>query len=175
GRFDRFLDPLEEGHRFAAIDDAMVVGERDVHHGPNDDVALAGNGAFLNGVHAENSALRRIDDGCREQGTVNAAVADGKGAAAEILRAELVLFGATPKITNRALDFGEAQALGIPQNWNDQAFTSTNRHANVEIIAIDDISATHLGIDRRKLFEGVDAGLHEEGHEAEFHFILLEE
>ena len=36
---DRFLDPPQECHRFAAVDDAMIVGERDVHHRPDDDLA----------------------------------------------------------------------------------------------------------------------------------------
>jgi len=38
----------QEGHRPAAVDDAVVVGEGDIHHGPDDDLSFARNGPFLN-------------------------------------------------------------------------------------------------------------------------------
>src|SRR5260221_5850553 len=58
-RLDGFLDPLQEGHRLAPIDETMIVGQREVHHGANDDLTLAGNGSLLNCMEAEDAALRR--------------------------------------------------------------------------------------------------------------------
>ncbi len=46
--FDYFLDRLEEAHRFAAIDDAMIISQRQVHHRTDDDLTVARDRAFLN-------------------------------------------------------------------------------------------------------------------------------
>ena len=48
--FDQFLDSLEESDGFAPIDDAMIIRKRNVHHGTNDDDAVARNGPVFNGV-----------------------------------------------------------------------------------------------------------------------------
>ena len=40
GVLDRFLDADEESHRFPAVDQAMIVAERQVHHRTRDDLAL---------------------------------------------------------------------------------------------------------------------------------------
>ena len=41
---DAFLDSLQERDSFTAIDDAVVVGQRDVHHRGNDDLTVFGDG-----------------------------------------------------------------------------------------------------------------------------------
>src|SRR6267142_4772428 len=38
--FERFLDRDQRQHRFAAVDDAVIVGEREVVDRPNDDLAV---------------------------------------------------------------------------------------------------------------------------------------
>src|SRR5690554_3612340 len=63
GVLDGFLDALQEGHRLAAVHHAVVVGHGQVHHGPDDHLAIHGHGALLDAVHAQHAALRRVDDG----------------------------------------------------------------------------------------------------------------
>src|SRR5436189_1324724 len=84
GRFDKVFDSFEESDGFAAIDDAMIVSESDVHHGPDDNVARASNRTLLNRMKAQHAALGRVNDGCREQGAVNTTVADSKCAALQL-------------------------------------------------------------------------------------------
>ena len=84
---------LRNVDRFAAVDEAVVVGQRDVHHRADDDLAVAGDRAVLDGVQAEDAALRRIDDRRREQRAVDAAVGDRERAALQLLELELVLAG----------------------------------------------------------------------------------
>src|SRR6266513_2753023 len=78
---DGLFDATEAGDRLASINEAVIVGERYVHHRPNHHVSIASHGPFLNGVQAEDTALRRIDDGGGKQRAINPAVADGEGAA----------------------------------------------------------------------------------------------
>ena len=49
------LDPHEEGHGFLAVDDAVVVGEREIHHRPGHNLPVAHHWALLDPVHAENA------------------------------------------------------------------------------------------------------------------------
>src|SRR5213078_492574 len=107
GRLDYVFDTLEERHRFPAIDDPMVVSQGQIHHGPDHDVTLSRDGPFLNCVHAENTALWWIHDGCRKQRTVNTSVADRKSAAVKFVRHQLIFFGAAREIRNCQLDLGE--------------------------------------------------------------------
>jgi hypothetical protein len=52
GLFNRFFYASQKSDRFAAVDDPVIVGERNVHHGPNDDLALSRDWALLNRMHA---------------------------------------------------------------------------------------------------------------------------
>ena len=62
GIFQRFLDADEEGDGFLAVDEAVVVAEREIHHRADDDLAVDGDRALLDRVHAEDAALRRVED-----------------------------------------------------------------------------------------------------------------
>ena len=52
----------QELHGLAAVDDAVVVGQRHVHHRTHDDLAVHGHRALLDLVHAEDAALGRVED-----------------------------------------------------------------------------------------------------------------
>ncbi len=75
------LDADEEGDGFLAVDQAVVVAEGEIHHRADDDLAVEGDRALLDGVHAEDAALGRIEDRGAEQRAVGAAVGDGEHAA----------------------------------------------------------------------------------------------
>src|SRR5690606_27094296 len=57
-----FLDALQERDRLAAVDDAVFVGEGDVHHRAHHHLAPDGHGPLLDRVHAEHARLRRVHD-----------------------------------------------------------------------------------------------------------------
>jgi len=50
GVLDGFLDVDEEGYGFLAVDDAVIVAQCEVHHGPDDYLAFDGHGAVLDFV-----------------------------------------------------------------------------------------------------------------------------
>src|SRR5688572_28607669 len=53
---ETILDGDEELHRFPAIDDAVIVRDRDIHHGSYDHFAIDHHRALLGGMHAEYGA-----------------------------------------------------------------------------------------------------------------------
>src|SRR5689334_7642661 len=85
GVFDVFLDLDEELDCFAAVDDAVIVGERDHHYRPDDDLAADRDGTIRDLMEAEDADLRRVEDRGAEQRPEDAAVGDGEGAAGQIL------------------------------------------------------------------------------------------
>src|SRR5271157_3439961 len=68
GILDLLLHLDEERHGLAAVDDAVVVGQGDVHHGPDDDLAAYGDRPVLDRMHPKDGALGRVDDRGGEQG-----------------------------------------------------------------------------------------------------------
>src|SRR6478736_563167 len=88
---DAFLDAHQKGHCFAAVDDAVVVGEGDVHHWPDLDLVANRNRPPRDLVHAEDAGLRRVEDWRRHQRAVDAAIRDREGAALHVLDLELTV------------------------------------------------------------------------------------
>ena len=98
------LDVDQETDRFLAVDDPVVIAECDVHHGCGDHLSIFDNGPFLDGVHAKDRALRRIDDGRGEQRTKYAAVGDGERAALQVIECETALTGLARALANGLSD-----------------------------------------------------------------------
>src|ERR1700754_2113214 len=69
--FEAFLDADQERHGFLAVDDAVIVGQRQIHHRAYLDLASDRDRAILDLVHAENSGLRRIQDRRRHQRAID--------------------------------------------------------------------------------------------------------
>src|SRR5215468_6250893 len=59
---DRFLDLHQEANRLFTIDQPMVVGQREIHHRPRHDLAVAHHGTLLDAMYAEDAGLRRVED-----------------------------------------------------------------------------------------------------------------
>src|SRR6266568_2183282 len=89
--FQALLDADQERHRFLAVDHAVIVGQRQIHHRADLDPAADRHRAFLDLVHAENGGLRRVQDRRRHQRTVDAAIGDGEGAALHLVDLELAV------------------------------------------------------------------------------------
>src|SRR6185437_10841127 len=97
---DAFLDTHEKGDRLAPVDDAVIVAQREIHHRPDLDFVADDDRTLVDLVHAEDGRLRRIEDRRRHQRTVNAAIGDGEGSAAELVKAELADARAPAKVAD---------------------------------------------------------------------------
>ena len=86
------LDRAEEAGGVGAVDDAVVVGQRQVHHRPDGDrlaeVGVVDHDRPLDDrAGAEDADLRLVDDRGVEQGAAAAGVGEREGAAAEFVGA----------------------------------------------------------------------------------------
>src|SRR5687767_13517067 len=81
GVFYELFDADQEADGFGAVYDAVVVGERKVHHGAYHDLAFYDHGAVLDLVHPEYRDLRHGEDGRRDERAEDATVGDGERAA----------------------------------------------------------------------------------------------
>ena len=66
-RLEAVFNADEESNSFLSIDEAVIVAEGKIHHRSDDDLAVHGDGPLLDGMHAENTALRRVENGRAEQ------------------------------------------------------------------------------------------------------------
>src|SRR2546428_295551 len=156
-----------------AVHQAVVVGDRHVHHRPDGDRVLAPHRPLLDLVHAEDGALRRVQDGGGEERAVDAAVGDGEGAAGEVVELELAVAREARQPRDLALDVRERHALGVVEHGNDEAALRPHRHPEVNELLVDDVVAADLGVDHRDVAQRRDAGAREERHEAEPDAVLL--
>src|SRR3954468_11526206 len=171
--FQNFLHPHQERHRLAAIDDAVVVAEREIHHRP--DLYLSGDchGALLDLVHSEDARLRRVQDRRGHQRAVDAAIGDREGAALHLLDLERALARAPAHLADLLLDLRERFAITVADHRHDEAFLGPDRDADVIVILVDEIGAIDLGVDGGDFLERLHARLYEEAHEAQLHAALL--
>ena len=89
GVLNQRLDALQEQHCVLAVEQPVVVGEREVHHGPGDDLIAPDHWPVDDRVHSEDGALRRVDDRSAHQRAESAAVGDGESAALHVLQRDL--------------------------------------------------------------------------------------
>ena len=71
-----FMCSPEECDSFTTIDETVIVGESDVHHGADDDLSVPHHGPLEHAVHAEDGGLGRVDDGGSEQGAEHSTIAE---------------------------------------------------------------------------------------------------
>src|SRR5438270_13869440 len=62
GLFDSFLHFDQESDRFFSINGAMIVAEGEIHHRANNDRSIDRDRSLHDFVHAQYSALRRIQN-----------------------------------------------------------------------------------------------------------------
>src|SRR3954470_7055879 len=84
GVFDGLFYLHEERHRFLAVDEAMVVAECQIHHRPDDDLAVHRDGTLVDRVQTENRALRWVDDRRGKHRAENASIGNREDAAFQI-------------------------------------------------------------------------------------------
>eukprot|EP00050_Salpingoeca_kvevrii_P016586 m.56840 g.56840 ORF g.56840 m.56840 type:complete len:307 (+) comp7036_c0_seq1:1183-2103(+) len=174
GILDKLLDGFQEGYRLTAINQAMVVGQSDVHHVANDNLAVDGNRALEDAVHAEDAGLGWVDDGSAHERAKDAAVADGKGATIHVLNRKIAVARLEAEVGELALDIDKAHLFDVAENRNNQALGGSNGNRNVDIVVVDNVIAINESIDGGDELKGLRRGLAEGGHEAELDAMLLQ-
>ena len=91
GVFDVLFDLHQKLYSLSAIEKTMIVGQCQIHHRSNDNLAVDNHGFFLNRMKSEHSGLRKVDDGSTHQRTEHSAIADSEGSTSHILNCEFVV------------------------------------------------------------------------------------
>lgn len=81
----------QELHSFPAVQQSVVVGESQVHHRADLNLAVDGNGSLLDGMETKNGTLGEVDDRGTHERAKNATVADGESTTGHILDGQLVV------------------------------------------------------------------------------------
>ncbi len=165
-RFEKIFDTDEESDGFLSIDEAVIVAEGEIHHRADDDLAVEGYGAFLNGVHSEDSTLGRVQDGSAEEGAVNATVGDGEDATGEILDGDFPGLAFDCIVNDVLLDGCEGFFVAITEHWDDETLLGADGDSDIVEIVFNDISPIDAPVDGWDIFESLGNGFYEEGHEA---------
>lgn len=71
GVLNNILDATQEQHGLPTIYEAMIVGERNIHHGANLDFSVHHHGSHLSGMHSHDGALGWVDNGRWEKAAVH--------------------------------------------------------------------------------------------------------
>src|SRR4028119_1185 len=116
----QFLNAHQEADGFRAVYDAVVVGEGEVHHRADLDLAVDDHRALLDLVHPQDGYLRHGEDRRREQAPEDTAVSDGERPAGEVLKLELALAGLDGEGRYPALYLGEALAVRVAHAGDDE-------------------------------------------------------
>lgn len=75
----------------SAVQEPVVIGQRQVHHWPDLHLPVDSDRALLDRMQTQNGRLGQVDDGCSHQRTKDTAVADGKGTTGHVLDGELAI------------------------------------------------------------------------------------
>src|SRR5580692_5288579 len=147
-------DSGKEGGSQAAIDDAVIVGEGEVHHVTDDDgVSFRGledDGPFLDSAYGEDSDLRLVDDGSAHQAAESTYVGQGEGTVLGVVGPQFI----EPRVVSQSVDLpGEAckvELVGMADHGNDEVAAGQCRsHPDIDIFFDNDLVTVEGAVDQR--------------------------
>ena len=97
----------EKLDRLFPVDDPVIVGEGQIHHGADDDLIVDDDGPLDDVVHAQDAALGRVEDRGREERAEDAAIGDGERAALHLIDGNRPCARFFGKYLQCFFDFGE--------------------------------------------------------------------
>ena len=172
GILDKLFDRDEEGNGLFAVDQAVIVGEGEVHHRPNFHLIPDGDRALLDGMKTEDGGLGWIEDGSGENGSVDATIRDGEDATEQVGEREFSVARPGGDRTQSLFETSEVELIAIAQHGNDEALFGANGHPDIEVVLGHDFVSLNSSIEGGHRFEGVDGGLEKEAHEPQLDAVL---
>src|ERR1039457_4281772 len=146
---------LDDDHELVsnrAVDDTVIVSDRDVTDGSDRDAVVAlfiGNDCrhLVNGADAHNGKLRLIDDRHTELGTEDSGIGDGESTALNIFRFQFLGASAFSEIGDGALETDKAQFIGALDDRNDETPIEGNCDTEIDILFVINVLAFNRGVD----------------------------
>src|SRR5580658_8038143 len=177
-RFQILLHQSHELVGYGAVDEAVVVAEREVNDRADGDGIVAffvgdDEGLLGDAAHAHDGGIGLIDDGQAEDGAELAGVGDGERGTFDIFRLEFFAAGAFPEVGDATLQAEEVEVASVLEDGNDESPVEGDRNAYVNIAVVADVIAFERGVDDWPLLYRDDGGAHEERHEGEADAVAL--
>ena len=176
-KFFRILDALlhfnEESNCFFAVDGAVIVAEREIHHRADFHFPVHRHWARHDFVHPENAALRRIQNRRGEERAINTAIRNGECAALEIFELQFSVTRPSGVIGDVALQIGKTFLIRVAHYRHHKSALRPNGYADVVEVILDEIITVDTAVDDGHSFERFDGRLHKERHQPEFDTVLF--
>ena len=175
GILDQLLDADQELDGFAAVDEAVVVGERQVHHRADHDLAVrrrsgaAGSCACRGCRPAAGSGSACDSSEPKMPPLVIVNVPPRRSSSVSVLSRRLLGEVARSRCSISAKDLRSASRT----TGTTSPSLGADGDADVVVVLEDDLVALDLGVELRERLQRADRGLGEERHEAEADAVAL--
>src|SRR5579884_2799588 len=165
--FQQAFDFLQEAGRDGAVNGAVVAGERDLHAVAYHYLPIFHDGRGSDRSDGQDGRFGRVNDGGEALHVVHAQVADGEGAAAQVIGLKLArtrCLGQPPRLARNVED---AALIGVLDDGNDQARLQRHRHADIDLFFLDQPILGEGDIDLRHAYQRARDGLDNQVVEAD--------
>ena len=151
GVFDARLDLLKENNSLSTIDNSMVISQSQVpnshqniyftkfhlHHGSGDNLVFNNNRSVNNGVHTEDSRLRKVDDGSTHKRSENSTVGDGEGTTSQFFRSNLVVFTSSTQIKESLFNIGKTESFAVSDDGDEETSRGSDGNGDINVVSVD--------------------------------------
>jgi hypothetical protein len=151
----------------------VIVGKCDIHHRADLDLVTDRDRPPFDLMHTEDAGLRRVEDRCRHQRAIDAAIRDREGAAGQLRDRQFAVARLATVLGDGLFDLGKTHSVGVAHHRDDEALLGADRDPDVVMVLVDDVVAVDFGVDRRQLLERDDRGLDKDRHKAEPDAVLF--
>src|SRR6266705_4702212 len=164
-----------EARRGGAVDDSVIVGERQGQNQPRNESPVLEHRPHLGPGHAQDRDLGRIDDRREPRAADAAQAGDAEGASAHIVGLELLFPRPLGDFGELAREVEHAFAVGVADHRHHKPLRRVHRDAYVEVLLDDQVLAgpVERRVEIRELLERVGASLHQERERGELEALLF--
>ncbi len=120
-------------------------------------------------MHAQNSALRRIQNRGRHQGTEHTAVGDGKGSARHFIHGQFSITGLNGQFFYFSFNIVQHHHFRIADYGNHKSLRCAHGNAHIHVVVKNLFLPVDNAVHRGKMIERLGYGLGKETHEPEIH------
>src|SRR5919112_4218789 len=125
------LDGVQELERAAAVEDAVVEGDLQVHHAAHGDGVVYDDRTLDDCFRGEDRRLRIVDNRRRDHASQRAWVVDGEGAARDVFGTEVSGAGAPHEVVDLACKPEDVQLVSVGDHGHDEGVFEVDGHADV--------------------------------------------
>jgi len=151
-----FLHERQESPGVGAVNEAMIVPERDVAHRTDRDRIVDDHRSLFDRANTEDGDLRLVDQWKAIECAKDSRVGDGERSRLHFFRIQLLATRAVGDIVNRARQPEQVFLVGVPDYRHDQAILERDSNAKVDAL-IEQIDREVDPTKRQALIREVEA------------------